>query len=84
MDIASGNRKPTGQIEPHFEHSNDYLINSIGASCDGDEKRKRARDPAEDSYGVLQKSRLTTSPEPGPESGQVCCLHNALDLQEKQ
>lgn len=47
MDIASGNRKPAGQIRSHFEHGRCCLLNSTGASCEGDEKRERSRDTAE-------------------------------------
>lgn len=51
---SNENRKTVGQVEPHFKHGNDCLINATGASCDRDEKRERARDAAEGCWGAHQ------------------------------
>lgn len=56
MDVARGSRKPAGQIAPHFEHGSGCLLNSTGISWEGDEKRERARDPAEGLCGAHQSS----------------------------
>lgn len=56
MDIARGNRKPAGQIGLHFEHGSSRLLNSTGASYEGDEKMERARNTAEGFCGAHQNS----------------------------
>lgn len=82
MDVARGNRKPASQIGLCFEHGGGCLLNSTGISCEGEEKRERARDPAEGSVGSPGRSgnQGCRAIQPGPGSGQVCCLSHALDL----